>query len=809
MFTVEQFLAEYKLDHDRLKAIYQDWSLSKDQSLVDEWRRLWPEGPSEPCQEIPKTWSKPIYFLQSPKDDKTNPIVHYSLDEIMLADLQDKRNMNKRLMSQAFKAGDKDNGKRYNAMQLALKVISNSTYGASNNAFFAHYDPDIAAAITKASRLCIAQLTHVLETDHVFVDQRFIDDNKQDIELLNGLITFEETDMKPDRRSTLRRMYNERYELISKPILMHKPVCRVVYQDTDSNYFECPRVQEIYLGTSNHDPNNEAENAKFRCSPEILNQMMNMMVRLDNFLCEVTVLVIGRNPIGLGFEGSFFCCRYLNRKKMYFGIKAADDDGNVYPYRLCDDAYVDGVLRQDYDQYWKPGKQAIPRSDGAFVVVDDKRLLDPDTNYNDYVADMNVKVTGVDLTRRDKYRFVKYYHVNVLSHDMRICKYVNGEWVGIPLTTPITEVINNVIDSFKSCISRYQDIANLRSDVKPEPYFTLNDFMKNARNDPDSDNDVKSIVRRYEETIRQLEAIRDDRPTLQNDTTKECLKMVTDDHTIDDEIIRLKSYIPYIGDRLFYVVCSNDETERRDTLGQKALVALTNIKRSVPELIDNVRREWPTQRFDEAKGALNLTYDQFIDAVCISRLYFKHYLYILCKAMTLYIIGEEHPDIARAIDEGEVDADTGRNMISMAQKQIADRLVERYYPSRTRTNVHEVKISVPTFGKSELNPSIAFFGEMLKRSNLIKDFVWDPSKLGYYRFKLERLQQIWTREIEDCDSVYLKLVHDRFTVPSYPMGSRKAEIYRQFDEDSLGRRIKAVQKKLDDIAHMLLLIQSV
>ena len=35
------------------------------------------------------------------------------------------------------------------------------------------------------------------------------------------------------------------------------------------------------------------------------------------------------NDDGKGFESLFAICRYLNRTKKYYGVKAANDDGNV------------------------------------------------------------------------------------------------------------------------------------------------------------------------------------------------------------------------------------------------------------------------------------------------------------------------------------------------------------------------------------------------------------------------------------------------------------------------------------------------
>ena len=372
-FIVEEFKAEFKLDVKRLKEIWTEYKVHPSVTLAREWYHLYPEFDEVYGCEIDEvdfsaiernpTALKRVYYLQSPKDKNTRPIYHYSLEEMMLSDLQDERNKNKKLMAEARKNHDMDGFKRFNAMQNALKVIMNSTYGASANDKFAHYDPDVAAAITWASRQCILQLTEGLEGTVDYVDKEFLEDkyvkeNMKGFEEVNMLKIEKVTDYSTiNRRQSLRRIFTDIYEVDrSREIYkITKAPCELVYQDTDSNYFECHAVQKHFLGCAPWSPDPAmSDESEFRCSPEILYNAMKAMVALDNFLCALVVKIIDRIPIGLGFEGSFLVCRYLNRKKKYYGIKAADDDGNVFDYRLAPEAYdAANKLISDYTRFWK------------------------------------------------------------------------------------------------------------------------------------------------------------------------------------------------------------------------------------------------------------------------------------------------------------------------------------------------------------------------------------------------------------------------------------------------------------------------
>lgn len=662
-YLVEEFKSEVKLDKKAIMECVQAYRATGSVASVIEFKRLWPEYKGEIAkvspEDIPNTVLKSTYYLQSRKDPKTTlPSEHHALNELILFYCQSERDKNKKLASAAYKVHDVDGFKRFNAMQLGLKVISNTFYGASGNKTFAHYDPEVAGTITWAARQCIALLTECLAAPFLFVDEAWFQEAKtqerykklHELGFVEARPIMEEDMELIKRRNTFRRIFDDFYRVREdvKILKIIKPRCEVVYQDTDSNYFECLDVQKFYLGVNPHDPDVKT----FRCSPYILSEMMKTMICLDLFICSVVDNIIGRAPVGLGFEGSFAVCRYTNRKKKYFGIKAADDDGNVYPYKIsAEGAYDDnGIETCDYDELWKPGKQLCPMKDGTFVVVDNSVLTDRNINFQDYMASMNTKITGVELTRRDPYKINNYFHVKVVSNDLRICRFneTKNEWEGIDLNTPLEAIILGCLEEFQNIIKHFQKIAALETDVLPDPYFKLEHFTKNQRYQPgESKNNVLKICQRYEREGKQR-------------------------------------YIPEIGERLFYVISSSPEAEAMIRRGIKSIEKAFKLAKGVDEYLDEIKAEFTEEMFFEKKGALKLTYEDWINAVAISKLYHKHYLKSLASSMSLYLFGEKgyYDEEAGQIDRGEIDDSEESKFISKYQKKICDRLVEIYYPAK-------------------------------------------------------------------------------------------------------------------------------
>ena len=193
-YIIESMYSEYKLDVKELKNI-QGRCLNAEGDVLDElvkdFNALYPEcnATKDNIQtiSIPDTVFKKVHFVQSPKAKDGLPAVHISLKEKLLSDFRANRSKVKKLLAAAEKAHDTVAATRYNAKQLAIKVVCNSEYGASNNSTFAHYDPDVAGAVTFASRSLIYFLTTNLEHNMLVVDKDFIDGNSKQLGKLAGI----------------------------------------------------------------------------------------------------------------------------------------------------------------------------------------------------------------------------------------------------------------------------------------------------------------------------------------------------------------------------------------------------------------------------------------------------------------------------------------------------------------------------------------------------------------------------------------------------------------------------------------------
>ena len=708
-YVIESFYCEYKLDVKELNAIQVQFKASNNpieqQFLINEFHRLYPEFTSDNIGSaiIPETIMKKAYFVQSPKRKDGLPAIHYSLKEKMLSDFRATRSRVKKEMEHAAEIGDTVSEVRFNAKQLAIKVVCNSEYGASNNEFFAHYDPDVAAAVTYASRQLIKFLTNNLETSALYVDEKFLNDNKKQIEALKGIDClniekYNDKDLFNKRRHVIRRIFDDAYNVICPQVykINIKP-STVCYQDTDSNYYKNDYIADYYTRMDevdcddksdvNSDGNDDGKeidckcdinsdgkgdvnvdskgndhsvnpninsngkdsNSKYIyvCSPETIDECMHMMLFHNELMANFARVTIQRRPYALGFEGAFIICRYLNRKKKYYGIKWGDDAELRLDYKLQPEAYTpDGVLIRDYSKYWKPKKTVIPQPNGEYIYLDVNKLLNEGVNYLDYAHSQNVKCTGVDLARRDQYKFINFFHMVVLQKDLRLMRYLgDDEWEVFRKDEPMKSIIDNVITTFQYIINSYSDIAHLRSDKQPEINFKLTDFSKNAAYRHGKLNAVSTIVRRL---------------TAEGKT----------------------KYIPTIGERMSYVTILDEKTEQERLMGKASSGNIAARSYVIQELLDMLYEKYPVTEFNERMKETNLhklTYEDYISAKAICMLDFKYYLECLCKSMALYIVGDLYPEIIKDIDDGVIDPKTAGQTISKLQAAIAKSYVKQYF----------------------------------------------------------------------------------------------------------------------------------
>ena len=138
---------------------------------------------STPKLKLPSTVKIPVYCVQSPKDEETLlPIIHYALKEKMLSDFRAKR---KEVKKEMANPRDATHLIQLSAKEKAIKVVMNSEYGQTGNEAFGWFDSDVAAAVTYASRHCIAECTTCLHSHHFYVDSSYNNDKN-----FKGLVEF-------------------------------------------------------------------------------------------------------------------------------------------------------------------------------------------------------------------------------------------------------------------------------------------------------------------------------------------------------------------------------------------------------------------------------------------------------------------------------------------------------------------------------------------------------------------------------------------------------------------------------------------
>ena len=754
-YIVESFYCEYKLDVKALNSIQGQFNLStnpvEQQALINQFHELYPEYTSDNIgiANIPETIFKKAFFVQSPKGKDGLPSVHYSLKEKMLSDFRAKRSKVKKMMFKAAEEGDKVGEIRFNAKQLAIKVVSNSEYGASGKSCFAHYDPDVAAVTTYASRQHIKFLTSSIEASTLYVDEKFLKDNAKQIELLNNikclsvsplnmskvrngnidggeLIDNDETneeeiiddetngdetneeenidetneniddetneeenindnskvhnsvihgssssssstiDLFALRRHVLRRIFDDSYNIICPQVyaISIKP-STVCYQDTDSNYYRNDYIIEYFLKLQHNTP-------EYTCSPEQIDGCMHAMLAHNELIAAFARDTIQRRPYALGFEGSFIVCRYLNRKKKYYGIVWSHEGtpGDIPAARFSEpEAYnIDGTLIDDYMPYWKPKKTVIPQPNGNYIYIDFDKLLNKGVNYLDYVHDQNVKCTGVDLARRDQYKFINLFHIVSLQYDLRLMKY-NGDnkWTIFKKDESMIKVVDAIIEKFRKVISVYSTIASLKSDVKPEYEFKLLDFAKSRAYKPNKpQSPVTVLVKRLIAENKQ-------------------------------------QYIPTIGERMSYVVILDEATKQERLMGKASSGNMLDHSLVVDEFLDQLKAKYPEQQIMQQINKLNLklTYDDFINAKAICELDFKYYLKSLCESLALYILGDLYPNEVKDIDDGVYDSKEANALVTKLKGKIAKEYVDKYFYSGTsvKQGLNAAKKATNTYSK--------------------------------------------------------------------------------------------------------------
>ena len=537
-YIIEKFQSVFKNNINEIRKVLDAMEIDNQtgckarQSLIEILTKLQPntyntltdmiynqcKTSAEVIKNIPDTETRYLYTVQSPRDDSNNVIKHYSLKEIMLSDLRSLRSKVKHQMEAATNPIDKS---RYNSKQLAIKVMCNSEYGASNSSYFPYYDTLIGGATTAASRCLINFLTNIIQTDKLYVNKQFMQSNKEYLDHLAKYgvvkwrtITVDNPDefVKNNRRFALRKLFDEYYNIIENIIyeITIEP-SMVVYQDTDSNYYTNNYIKQLFSPLDNNrnihlktyyrfivenypwstqfnnfdnyykwivERDNDYED------PTMINLKMNLLLSHNNLVGNFIKDSIYRKPISVGFEGAFTIVRYFNVKKKYYGHVWNDR----MLYVLPKECYDNGVLKQDYTI--EPAKSCYPLlANGDYVYVDEPKLLSPDTDKLTYIKKQNIKLTGVDLARRDQYKFININHIKLIQQDIHYLKYIgDNKWVNIS-NTNMYDIVMDLLKQYKqqfididTLITNMQHNNVITQDIQAmvARYYSLNDYAKDV-----------------------------------------------------------------------------------------------------------------------------------------------------------------------------------------------------------------------------------------------------------------------------------------------------------------------------------------
>ena len=552
-FVIERFMSEFKNRKEDIRKVLEMMELDKQtggtnkkmyekvlskmlpSNYLEYSNDIYYSGieSTELVKTIKDTEIKYLYTVQSPRDDNNKVVTHYSLKEIMLSDLRSLRSKVKKQMSEATNSLDKN---RYNAKQNAIKIMCNSEYGASNSSYFPYYDPLIGGATTAASRCLINFLTNIIQTNKLYVNEKFINTNKQYIDKLQSYCVLEyykidhvETNdkrissskedinafMLNNRRFALRELYDEFYNIKDYNIyVIEIQPSKVVYQDTDSNYYTNEYIKNLL---SNKDINYTHNVKQYYCDyceimgsyddentlnryenykefeqdfiskasdyedPIIINLKMNLLLNHNNLIGNFIKDSIYRNPVSVGFEGAFIVVRYFNVKKKYYGIVWNDK----MKYKLPLECYNDKVLINDYSNCWKPAYSSYPLPNGDYVKIDEDKLIHSDIDKLAYIKSQNVKLTGVDLARRDQYKFINANHIRLIQQDLHFLRYEgNNKWVNIS-NVNMLDIVKQLLNRFKQQFINIQYVINnMLNNVDCEydctEFYNLRDYAKDV-----------------------------------------------------------------------------------------------------------------------------------------------------------------------------------------------------------------------------------------------------------------------------------------------------------------------------------------
>lgn len=337
----------------------------------------------------------------------------------------------------------------------------------------------------------------------------------------------------PPRRLTISRVYYKFRNLVlnnpNQIIELYRitmPKSMLTYQDTDSNYYTNKTIVDLFNVTNS----------------ETVNKIMNLLFIHNKLISNLIKDIIARPPISTDFEGAFITVRYLNKKKKYYGKKwtpsvkpwieiprnknynlneyeknniiiskrkNANDHGDPQSLNSLNNTLPESYyirynylnLPNDYEKYLsnKCCDQGlnlayfttIPFKDGTYI--DAENATDEDlANILEYVNKYGIKCTGVDIARRDQYKFINHHHLLTFKQDL-IVQNINKNIPTIHQNNSIKlqNVINQLLlnfagyydnDKFKQWIDKNNNIINCCRNYPLEYYTKVAKYKTNKNN---------------------------------------------------------------------------------------------------------------------------------------------------------------------------------------------------------------------------------------------------------------------------------------------------------------------------------------
>lgn len=788
LFCVEQLFSEYKLDQKRIKEIkekfnkfnqlnefkkssvyesikkallktlkqlihpFETYKTNTDGSLIilseNEKNNYLLELMTNDIK-FPQTVMIPIFFCQSPKDSITDlPLIHYSLKEKMLSDFRAKRSAVKKQMSITKSQTEKI---QLSAKEKAIKVVMNSEYGQTGSDLFAHFDSDIGAAVTFASRHCIGELTSCLYSNHFYVDESYLTDKNllklieykiATIEKIKYIPTFELTKegsqrtdktwkriydlcfkddkfikdcleyheidwILPPRRITVKNVYDKLKEEYLKHIEQQTneidksdfkksysvevyritlPKSELVYQDTDSNYYTNETIIKMWN----------------KINPETINEIMNVLYIHNKLLSRLIPDIIHRRPIGVGWEGAFIVARYLNKKKKYYGKKwqengmsskiqmwrSSDYKLNDYESKhiIKEDIEKDNKrflieydwknLPNDYEDYlnsfvnghYNTYNSTIPYKNGDYFKASN---IGNSIDHLDFVNNNGIKCTGVDLARREQYKFINYNNLLIYQNDLRYLPLSDESFGKILDFKNFNPEINLEIENF---------IGKTKQPLKDVVAKLLKDFYIQVQN-MKSDNFISCYPLEF--FVKQ-KAYKEDKATEMRDVVRKMNEDLLDEN-LEYMKDKLKSVIPKHGERHGYVCI--------DEFNDLNIVVPSSAIKDMAYSIDHMRLKFckGLDFIDDVKKRMEL------DEPIFRNLNYHYYFEQLATVLCNYIVIEERPSIVQYIDgtyEEKYPETTDKEIkdlmdkeIEHVKKSLAKKFIDMYFPKRHKNKV--------------------------------------------------------------------------------------------------------------------------